>query len=371
MRILMVAPSLSGSSYVIPYIFAKILAKKHDVKIIGPTFGKKIFVDDKSVKVERVEPHIKSPVQVGMMNLVPVNLMRLMKGDFDVMHCFKLYPHTAPVCAMAKRFLKKPLVLTIDDYDKASPRNPVKRKILSASEKYHRFADEKIVMSTKLKKIYGGEVIYQPIDTDKGRPSKAAAKKLRKKLGLEGKTVVTHVGTLYETKGIDILIRAVQAAKSDDIKLVLFEFGKETEKYKRMSGPETVWVKKKTGEKSLDYTLMCDIYAIPTRDTAYTRVQTPAKIFEAMAMGRAIVASSLGDIPAILENGKSGLLVRPGDEVALRNAILKLAENKKLRERIGKRARKNYARKYHYKKQAKKLVELYDRLENSLNISGR
>jgi glycosyltransferase involved in cell wall biosynthesis len=190
---------------------------------------------------------------------------------------------------------------------------------------------------------------------------------MRKKLGLEGKIVVTHIGTLYETKGIDVLIDAVKRIGRDDVKLVLFEFGKETEKYKRMSGPETVWVKKRTGEKSLDYTLMADIYAIPTRDTPYTRSQTPAKVFEAMAMGRAIVASRLSDIPTILENGKAGILTKPDDVESLRKGILKLVDDKKLRQRLGARAKKVYNQRYHYRKQGKKLLEVYDRLQNNLN----
>lgn len=369
MKILMLAPTLSGSSYVIPYIFAKILMKKHKVKIVGPTFGKKIFINDKSMDVEKLEPQINKPIQVGMMNLIPVNLIRLMKNDFDVIHCFKLLPHTAPVCAIAKKILKKPFVLTIDDYDKASPKNKFKRKILELSEKSYKTADMIIVMSNFLKKIYGGSIIYQPIDTDKNKPSKSSVKKLRKKLGLENKIVVTHIGTLYETKGIDLLIKAVKKLRRDDIKLVLFEFGKETEKYKKMSGPETIWIKKKTGTKSLDYTLMADIYAIPTKDTLYTRAQTPAKIFEAMAMERAIVASKLADIPKVLDNGRAGILTRPGDVNSLKEAILKLANNKKLRKKLGQNARKIYMKHYHYKKQGEKLLELYDKLENSLNTS--
>lgn len=368
MRILMLVPSLSGSSYVIPHTFAKILMKKHRVKIVGPTFGKKIFVKDKSIDVEKLEPQIKRPVQVGMMNLIPINLLRLMKNDFDVIHCFKLLPHTAPVCAAAKRILKKPLVLTIDDYDKASPKNVFKRKILEMSDKSYKAADKIIVMSNFLRKVYGGTLIYQPIDTDKDRPSKSSAIRLRKKLGLEGKIVVTHIGTLYETKGIDVLINAVKKIGREDVKLMLFEFGKETEKYKKMSGPETIWVKKRTGEKSLDYTLMADIYAIPTKETPYTKAQTPAKIFEAMAMGRAIVASRLGDIPKILENGKAGILAKPGDVESLKRAILKLAGNKRLRKKIGERAKRAYMKHYHYKKQGEKLLRLYDGLENDLNI---
>jgi len=367
LRIIMVAPSLSGSAYMIPYIYAKILMKRYDVKIIGATFGRKMFIEDKSMDVENLEPFIKKPVQIGMMGTIPINMSRLMKNDFDIIHCFKLLPHTIPVCSLASKILKKPLVLTIDDFDKASPQNPLKRGILEVSENFYTMADEVTVPSEGLKKIYGGTVIYPPIDVDKQMPSKSSASKLRKKLGLEGKIVVTYIGTLYKTKGVDVLIDAVKQTGRDDIKLVLFEFGKETQTYKKMSGSETIWVKKKTGEKSLDYTMMSDIYAIPTKDTRYTRVQTPAKIFEAMSMGRAIVASDISEIPKILDYGKAGILTRPDDVESLKNAILRLADDKNLRKVLGNKARKIYNERCHYKKQGAKLLQVYERLERKMS----
>lgn len=363
----MLAPSLNGSSYLIPYTYAKILEKKHDVTIVGPTFGEGIFVNDNSVRVERLEPWISKPKSLGAFTLIPRNFARLLRNDFDVIFCFKLLPHTAPVSALAKFVLRKPLVITIDDYDKASPKSVLKRFVLGIADWFHRFADEKIVMSRFMQRTYGGHLIYQPIDTDRDRPTQKTADALRAKLGLEDKIVVTHVGTLFETKGIDVLIKAVQATGREDIKLVLFELGAETAKYKAMSGPETIWLKKRTGEKSLDYTLMADIYAIPTRDTLYTRAQTPAKIFEAMAMGRAIVASELGDISTILQNGEAGLLVRPNDVESLKYALMRLADDRALRERLGKNAKRVYDETYHHEKQAEKLIDLYDELEKRMN----
>ncbi|MBI4894343.1 MAG: glycosyltransferase family 4 protein [Candidatus Aenigmarchaeota archaeon] len=370
-RILMVAPSLSGSAYMIPYIYAKILMKKYDVKIIGAAFGKKMFIEDKRMDVENLEPHIRKPVQVGMINTVPINLARLMRNDFDIIHCFKLLPHTIPVCSIAKSILRKPLVLTIDDFDKASPENPVKRGILEMSEKFYRSADAVTVPSEGLRKIYGGTVIYPPIDIDAQMPKKSSAEKLRKRLGLQGKIVVTYIGTLYKTKGIDVLIEAVKRTGRDDIRLVLFEFGKETETYKKMSGPETIWVKKRTGEKSLDYTMMSDIYAIPTRDTRYTRVQTPAKIFEAMSMGRAIVASDISEIPKILDYGRAGVLTKPGDVESLKDAILRLAGDRKTRLKLGARAKRIYKERCHYRKQGEKLLKVYRDLERKIGRGKR
>jgi len=65
----------------------------------------------------------------------------------------------------------------------------------------------------------------------------------------------------------------------------------------------------------------------------------PAKIIEYMAAGLAVLASDQGRIVDMVENEVSGLLIPPGDDVALTAALLRLANDKQLRERLGKAAR--------------------------------
>ena len=55
--------------------------------------------------------------------------------------------------------------------------------------------------------------------------------------------------------------------------------------------------------------------------------------------GLAVLASNQGRIPDTVENGVSGLLLPPGDEAALTEALLRLANDKTLRERLGDTAR--------------------------------
>jgi glycosyltransferase involved in cell wall biosynthesis len=62
-------------------------------------------------------------------------------------------------------------------------------------------------------------------------------------------------------------------------------------------------------------------------------------VTEAMSRGRAVIASRLGGIVDIIEDGESGLLVPPGDDVALAAAIQRLIEDPLTRERLGEAAR--------------------------------
>ena len=65
---------------------------------------------------------------------------------------------------------------------------------------------------------------------------------------------------------------------------------------------------------------------------------SPLKILEYMAAGLPIVASNIGQIPKLIDDGHSGILVQSGDEEALAEKIMKLCNNPKLRQMLGRTA---------------------------------
>ncbi len=65
----------------------------------------------------------------------------------------------------------------------------------------------------------------------------------------------------------------------------------------------------------------------------------PTVTMEAMAMGRAVVASHVGGLPDIVIDGETGILIPPGDRRALRVAIQRLLDDPAQRERMGAIAR--------------------------------
>jgi hypothetical protein len=65
---------------------------------------------------------------------------------------------------------------------------------------------------------------------------------------------------------------------------------------------------------------------------------SPLKVLEYMARGKAIVATSQGQIKDLIRHGETGWLVPAGDEASLVRAIRHLAENPGLRSRLGKKA---------------------------------
>ncbi|MFW9844849.1 MAG: glycosyltransferase family 4 protein, partial [Candidatus Thorarchaeota archaeon] len=65
----------------------------------------------------------------------------------------------------------------------------------------------------------------------------------------------------------------------------------------------------------------------------------PAVILESLASGTPVIASSVGQIPIVVQDGIEGILVKPGDSQSLRNAIEKILNNKGLVTTMGKAAR--------------------------------
>jgi starch synthase len=68
---------------------------------------------------------------------------------------------------------------------------------------------------------------------------------------------------------------------------------------------------------------------------------SPLKVFEYMAAALPIIASAAGQIPSIVEDGRTGILVPPGEPEPLAAALIRLAGDPGLRERLGESARED------------------------------
>jgi glycosyltransferase involved in cell wall biosynthesis len=66
---------------------------------------------------------------------------------------------------------------------------------------------------------------------------------------------------------------------------------------------------------------------------------TPNVVLEAMASGLPVVANAVGGVPEIIQHGETGYLIQPGDDAAMADAVLALANDAELRHTIGRRAR--------------------------------
>ncbi|HEY0729441.1 MAG TPA: glycosyltransferase, partial [Pyrinomonadaceae bacterium] len=87
---------------------------------------------------------------------------------------------------------------------------------------------------------------------------------------------------------------------------------------------------------------------------------SPTKIFEYMAMGKAIVASRLGQIGEVLSDEETALLVEPGNINELAAALVRVAESSELRKRLGPNAREAAVQNHTWGHNARRVLEAYD-----------
>lgn len=98
-----------------------------------------------------------------------------------------------------------------------------------------------------------------------------------------------------------------------------------------------------------------DIFVLPS-----IKEGLPYAILEAGLSGLPVIASNVGGIPEIIENGKDGLLIPPADPEELVNAIKKLLEDKTLRETLAKNLHEKITQKFSLEKMLQKTIEVYE-----------
>jgi glycosyltransferase involved in cell wall biosynthesis len=79
-----------------------------------------------------------------------------------------------------------------------------------------------------------------------------------------------------------------------------------------------------------------------------------------MANGVPVVATKVSGIPEVIKNGVTGLLVSPGDERMLAQAIGKLMDDPRLRTELARSARRLIDESFNIRTNANRLVELFE-----------
>ncbi len=173
-----------------------------------------------------------------------------------------------------------------------------------------------------------------------------------------------YVGQLYPWKGVDVLIESMKnlpgvelvvigglppESDLDRVRRLAERLGLTDRVRFRGFLPPPEVAKERTS---------ADVFVIPLLDSMTARVFTsPLKLFEAMASGRAIVASDLPSLREVLTNDENALLVPPGDAEALADAIRRLADDPGMAQRLAAKAAED-AKGYSWEERGSKLSEL-------------
>ncbi len=231
------------------------------------------------------------------------------------------------------------------------------RKLVVISEKH------KHQLIQLLGKKFEGkiDVVYNGVDETK---FKIAKEEVEQGVSKNETIVILEIARLTKIKGQELLLEAFYELSKIYANLELWFAGEGDLK-------ETLILQ--ANEKSIDKHVKfigftndvpsllykTDIVVLPSYNEGL-----PLSIIEAMAMGKAIVATKIAGIPEMITDGENGLLIAPGDTKALISALKNLIENPTLRVNLGKSARICYDQKFTNKIFQAKMLSLFEINEN-------
>ncbi|MEM3658728.1 MAG: glycosyltransferase family 4 protein [Candidatus Hadarchaeum sp.] len=103
---------------------------------------------------------------------------------------------------------------------------------------------------------------------------------------------------------------------------------------------------------------------IPHHSNPHTEATSPHKLFQYMLMGKPVVVSTCKPLRRIVEETGSGLIFQAGNSESLAEAVIKLRD-KNLRDQLGEAGRRAVLEKYNWAETSKKLIKVYEQLEQS------
>lgn len=108
------------------------------------------------------------------------------------------------------------------------------------------------------------------------------------------------------------------------------------------------------------YLAMADVLAVPLGTGLMASSQMPCKVYEAMAMGKPVLASAVGDVPEVLAD--CGYLAEAGDAESVAAALRRIADHPEEAAAKGARAREKCVREYGSERAKMHLKDIVDRM---------
>jgi glycosyltransferase involved in cell wall biosynthesis len=191
------------------------------------------------------------------------------------------------------------------------------------------------------------------------RYSRQADASLRAALAGPGeRSLVMTVARLAEQKGQSLLFAALQSLPNTFAVLV-------------GDGPDRAQLERQACELGLqervkflgqradipELLACCDVAVLPSRFEGL-----PLAALEAMAAGKPVVATNVGGTSEAIQDGETGLLVPPGDPIALANAIRAVLGNPALAQRLATAAQARVAQRFSVEVMAEQVTNLYDQV---------
>jgi glycosyltransferase involved in cell wall biosynthesis len=200
------------------------------------------------------------------------------------------------------------------------------------------------------------EIVPAGVNTELFATDPRGRDRIREKLGLEDSFVVGYVGTFQRWHVVNELLQACSMLGDSTQRVKVLLVGPYFVEAQRFAGEirmggDALFAGPVPYEAVPAYVNACDVLCAPynpglSKLRQRGGIGAPLKVLEYMACGKAIVTTSVPPIPEAVDDGRTGLLVPPGDVGSLSGAIGRLMDDKSLRGSLGREARKAVVEKY-------------------------
>lgn len=341
--------------------------KNSGVEVVLASSGGELEGEFRSLGISNNSVNImtKSEFSPKVFISIPSIVSLIRRERIDVIHA---HTRVSQVAAWLASFVTGvPFVSTCHGYFKNRARRILDtwgRKVIaiSAAVKKHLIDD----LGVKGSRV---DLVYSGLDADKFsiKYSEEEVNAIKRSLGIGEKTVVGTIGRLSPVKGQIFFIEAmpeILKTRPDAAGLIVG------------SGPEESRLKSRVSALGLESSIkfidsvtasgadavtdtrkvlaVMDVFVFPS-----VREGLGIALLEALAAGRACVASRVGGIEDIITDHENGLLAGAGDVTGIAKSILELLSDDSLRARMADNGRRLVREKYTLERMARETVKVY------------
>jgi len=366
MKISILTPDFSHNCFGRAWLLAKVLQRHYDVEVVGPVFGEGIWkpldMYDLSLKT------VKGCRFPGFAYQIKTELNSI---SGDIIYVSKPLMPSFGIGLIKKFIDEKPLVIDIDDLELGyrfsifEPRSYFYTTILS---KCICLADKVTVSSKALQAKYGGTIVYHGRDVTYFNPARFDRRLLKERY-LSGQSayryIVGFIGTPRPHKGVEDLITAIELLDNKNILLIIVGIYDNDKYCNRLEELSRNLLRKnmirffplQPFDKIPELLSIIDLVVISQRKSLTSTYQVPAKLFDAMAMAKPIIATKVSDLADILRD--CGWIVEPNNPSQLAQTIQYVYEHSLEAEEKGWKARKECEEKYSWDQMEKILKDIF------------
>jgi len=331
----------------------------HDVRVVTTSFGPgRAPNEEQVIRIGRSVPVPANgsicPVAVDVRMRAKVRRM-LRTERFDVLHLHE--PLMPTLCLAVLAEAEAPIVGTFHANNDGAFGYRLFRPFL---ERYVDRLDVRIAVSAAAERTvarhFGGDYTIIPNGVDIGRFSIAAPAPTRG----NGTFNILFVGRLEPRKGAKFLFRAMPQILREvpEARLVVVGSGPLSGYYRSHLTDDVAdrvtFAGRVSGEVLASHYAGADVFCSPAMGGESFGIV----LIEAMAAGAVVVASDIAGYRDVVSDGATGLLVRRGDPDSIAGAIVRLARDGDLRERLVESARSE-VRQYSWDRVTRRILDVY------------